>query len=710
MELLHKARRLLSLKLLFNHFFIFILASLSVIVHAEASKPYIALTEAPQLKVSQAELILAEQILSNFSFSEKGYANKELIDNSLRGIKKYSHFNIFQDWLTQTKKIDEFQLTPDLITFCRGIPKNEGLPAFEKMLSHQAAKFCRAKALELISRDLEKSSQLSVEALAFIKDDMKYYLDPELRENFAFFLRQQSQKSEVLRTLSQEVTLYSVQHSIVPSQEVLKDLVITEQLTQLVQVQGINNVASGNVFYGEFGKMIEKAYKELDPKSDEALFKKHYEGIKNYFELNQDYLPVGRCLVRIGDLAKTYWRYGQVDLSRKMFLSIIKKNNKEVMEDAQFSYLWTYLHPGDYKETIKQAESLGLIKNFYGLTDSRLKFWIAYAFQERDEKKDAIKFYENIITAHPLSYYAIMSVKRLNQLKSDSPQIKFFSSPEVLTQSPPSLNIEMLDGDSISSLIRLKVWAKLNAKKFMNLEVQRLHHHSLPNLQSRFNLDKMLQLRSDIHFLTSGLIAQNQDYLSSFKYLYEALDKKEILFNRQLLEMLYPTPYFNDLKATLKKAEIDPIIVLSLIRQESVFNPEARSPVGARGLMQLMPATARRFQRSVRDKQLVQPKRNMEIGTKYFQQLMKRFDGNLVYVLASYNAGENRVDRWKGTYFNEEETILKNIEMIPFLETRNYVKLIFRNIFFYKLLLEGGEQQVTPELNRIYNVALGFKR
>lgn len=79
-------------------------------------------------------------------------------------------------------------------------------------------------------------------------------------------------------------------------------------------------------------------------------------------------------------------------------------------------------------------------------------------------------------------------------------------------------------------------------------------------------------------------------------------------------------------------------------------------------------------------------------------------------MFASYNAGENRVDRWKTTYFNEDETILKNIEMIPFLETRNYVKLIFRNIFFYKLLIDGEQEQVNPELNKIYNVALGFKK
>jgi soluble lytic murein transglycosylase len=107
----------------------------------------------------------------------------------------------------------------------------------------------------------------------------------------------------------------------------------------------------------------------------------------------------------------------------------------------------------------------------------------------------------------------------------------------------------------------------------------------------------------------------------------------------------------------------------------------------------------------------VNPQINIDIGTKYFKNLLKRYDGNLVYVLAAYNAGESRVERWRNVYFDTDATILKNIEAIPFLETRNYVKLIFRNIFFYKLLIDRETKLAdTREPNRIFDVSLGFSK
>jgi soluble lytic murein transglycosylase len=243
----------------------------------------------------------------------------------------------------------------------------------------------------------------------------------------------------------------------------------------------------------------------------------------------------------------------------------------------------------------------------------------------------------------------------------------------------------------------------------MKLELKRIKLHSMPKFLVNLPSDKQLEAKSDLHLINAKIIQDSNNHLTTFKYIYDVLDKKEVIFSRKLLEILYPMPFLSDLTKALKKDKLDPLIVLSLIRQESVFNPLARSPVGARGLMQIMPATAKRIRRSVRDKHLVNPQTNIDVGTIYLKGLMNRYEGNLVYVLAAYNAGEGRVDRWKGTLFDSDETILKNIEMIPFLETRNYVKLIFRNIFFYKLLL-GKEDLIDPtEANKIYDIKLGFK-
>jgi soluble lytic murein transglycosylase len=342
--------------------------------------------------------------------------------------------------------------------------------------------------------------------------------------------------------------------------------------------------------------------------------------------------------------------------------------------------------------------------------DARLKFWVGVIQEELGQMNEAIAVYEDIVFNHPLSYYGIMSTKKLQSIKPDSAAVPFYVNNSIQMTGQSALTTTDLNDDHISSLVRLKAWAKIDSAKFLRIELKRLNNHSMPAMLVKNPIEKQLYLKSDLHLLNAKIIQNSENYLSTFRYLYEVLDKKEVIFNRQLLEILYPRPYLDVLSKALKGDSLDPIVVLSLIRQESVFNPLARSTVGARGLMQLMPKTAKRFRR-VGDKQLANPAINIEIGTKYFKNLMKRYDGNLVYVLAAYNAGESRVERWKTSYFDSEETILKNIETIPFLETRNYVKLIFRNIFFYKLLIEQKEQLAdSREANKIFDVNLGFSK
>ena len=144
------------------------------------------------------------------------------------------------------------------------------------------------------------------------------------------------------------------------------------------------------------------------------------------------------------------------------------------------------------------------------------------------------------------------------------------------------------------------------------------------------------------------------------------------------------------------------MLVNSLIRQESAFNPNAISSAGARGLMQLMPQTARTMAKIRSSKSLHKPKFNIKLGTQFLGKLMRHYDGNIVHSLAAYNAGRRRVNQWISRGLLKGD-ILKQIENIPFSETRNYVKLIMRNLFFYKHLNEED-----PNLDMI-KVSLNIK-
>jgi soluble lytic murein transglycosylase len=675
---------------------------------AASSDPLITSAD---LQLSKSDHIIGEHMVNMLKFTEKGYINQDVLAKVIRETQKSKHFSNFVPWLKEIQTISKLSRTQDYLSFCRQYLERKQTLPLERVLERVAGNYCRERALEAIGRDIDSTKTLSDDATLFIQQNLKSFLTKKNKKNFAYFIQTQASRPEILKKLSQEVTTYSVAHDIVPSQEVLRDMLINEQITKLIQDKGFNPLQHQNVFYAEYGKLIELGYRVLDSKPSEDKVKDHYHFLKNYLELNQDHLPVGLCLTRLNDFSKAVFRNGYKDLSRDIFKFIIKKNNREILEDAQFFYLWTHLFHNEFKEAQKLANQLGLLKNVKTLLDARLKFWIAVIHEELNQINDAVNIHEDIVFNHPLSYYGIMSSKKLQHLKPDSPAVPFYvnNSNEVSGQS--SLNLKDLDQDHLSSLVRLKAWAKIDSAKFIRIELKRLKNHSMPAFLVKNTSEKQLYLRSDLHLLNAKIIQNSENYLATFRYLYEVLDKKEVLFNRQLLEILYPKPYLEVLTKALKGEGLDPIVVLALIRQESVFNPLARSPVGARGLMQLMPKTAKRFRRNVGDKQLVNPQINIELGTKYFKNLIKRYDGNLVYVLAAYNAGESRVERWKLNYFDTDETILKNIESIPFLETRNYVKLIFRNVFFYKLLIERKEQIAdSREANKIFDVNLGFNK
>lgn len=181
-----------------------------------------------------------------------------------------------------------------------------------------------------------------------------------------------------------------------------------------------------------------------------------------------------------------------------------------------------------------------------------------------------------------------------------------------------------------------------------------------------------------------GLVLKRAgDSIRKFKLLTGLYRDYPGVISRESLEMLYPLHRFDMIRNYEEKA--DPYLMISLIRQESAFNDRARSPVGARGLMQLMPTTARRMER-VSKNQLFDPKTNIRLGVRFYSTLSNRYGGEAELALAAYNAGPMNVDTWQSRYPVSNRMLF--VDLIPFRETREYVASIARNYFWYKRLYE----------------------
>jgi soluble lytic murein transglycosylase len=146
------------------------------------------------------------------------------------------------------------------------------------------------------------------------------------------------------------------------------------------------------------------------------------------------------------------------------------------------------------------------------------------------------------------------------------------------------------------------------------------------------------------------------------------------------------------ISAQAAKNDLSPTLILGIIRQESAFNEKARSSANARGLMQILPSTAKRIVRQARIKRysvqkLYQPETNIVLGAQCLTSLLQRY-GKPELALAAYNAGGSRVDRWLKEFGNVD--MPEFVEQIPFSETRGYVKQVLSNQAIYGLLTSSA--------------------
>jgi peptidoglycan lytic transglycosylase len=220
--------------------------------------------------------------------------------------------------------------------------------------------------------------------------------------------------------------------------------------------------------------------------------------------------------------------------------------------------------------------------------------------------------------------------------------------------------------------------------------------------QFLFALSRTLDNAAEVVLLAEFAKALGRDQV--------ALRLSKIAFNRDLPmgDYALPVGVIPSFKSLLDE-RVDPALVHALSRQESEFNAAAKSPVGAAGLMQLMPATARgvarRYKVQYSQAQLTNPAYNTQLGEAFLNDLISSYNGSYFLALAAYNAGPGRVKEWMEIYGdprNPDVDPIDWIERIPFTETRRYVIKIMETLQLYRSRLSGPDHalHLVQDLNR----------
>ncbi|HET6761240.1 MAG TPA: transglycosylase SLT domain-containing protein [Gemmatimonadaceae bacterium] len=311
---------------------------------------------------------------------------------------------------------------------------------------------------------------------------------------------------------------------------------------------------------------------------------------------------------------------------------------------------------GDRKTAAAEFDSL--IERDANSTEAlAAAYWAGRSYAALGDKTRSQARWRSVIANEPLSYYAVMAARRLDTTLVAS------------DRSPPNYGRIPAIDTAMSRIVALKdVGMDVEA----GFENDRLFRDALANPT------RMVA--------TAHALAGTDQASRSIALGRRALD--EIGRSPENYRLYFPVMERETLITSSKENRLDPVLVASLIRQESNFNPLATSPVGARGLMQLMPAVGKTLAdakgiRPWHPDILYQPAINIRLGTAHLSELVRKYP-EVVKVLAAYNAGESRVARWSGKAGAGDPEVFT--ERIPFVETRDYVRTVLRNRAYYEAL------------------------
>lgn len=653
-----------------------------------------------KLNYSPADLDYGKELVTLYNELTKNELNSATI-KKISSYKGKSHsFDHLNPMIDRLEKIAAIKDQDSFYTNCAIQPRpvNEFTESLAHRMDITLDRYCRFLYLKNM-RKFSPNINLSTRDLNYLKDAAPFYASGENQSEVSALLKHYKANKVEHEKISDILIAKYVDFKTKPTSAILVNLHVSKLLNQFLANNLHLDNNSGSFFQEEYQRLIKDSQDSSD-KGDYAMAKQQVIAALNFYGKNKKFIDERRAWVGAVLAAKALYYKGRDNDAIEVFALSRTIAPKEENSESTFYLLWPHLINKDYKAMKAVVDKNNLEKNFDSY-DSKLQYWIAYSLLKTGNTKKANDYFHKIINSSPYSFYSIISLKEL------AAQEKGKSEQEILSKlitkdSPAEYKMDVATETLKDSLKRLAVWNKLGHERFATLELRYIQGMDKKDVFKDTETLKTASANDAKEFVVLNLVRllHSQDkFITSFKIFQDSLGENSLSLNYRLIKYVFPLSYFSVIEKNSN--DLDPLIVISLIRQESAFNPEATSRVGAKGLMQLMPATAKRFNRKIKVKHLSDPSTNVALGTKYLKQLFTKFDGNLIYTLASYNAGENRIDRWKKEIFRNEDP-LATIESIPYEETRNYVKLIYRNKFFYSLL--SNRSVLTTPLDETFKV------
>jgi len=364
------------------------------------------------------------------------------------------------------------------------------------------------------------------------------------------------------------------------------------------------------------------------------------------------------------EIGRTYEEDSSLHSARMAYLDLVGRYpGTEAAADGRFRAGFMLYMLGRYKQAAAEFSEARAHAATSSARDM-FAYWQARALENSGEKVESRRLFETLALSTSSNYYPGLAAMRINRTAEVLPAA---SAADLVAGAVPTVN-----GPVQFHLMRVGALRDLGLRELEAPELRVVEGHIGGNSALR-------------KFVLAELQSAGA-WFDAIQMSVRMVARSEI--DQATAERIrYPRGFWDLIAAASSRNQLDPYLVAALIRQESLFNPQARSISDARGLMQLLPATANRYAVAAGiiapAVDLYDPNISIQLGTIYLRALMGMFGGDIFKVVAAYNAGEHSVSQWSARYPGDNDQWVENI---GFRETRDYVKKVIGGMREYRQL------------------------